>query len=50
MRENTAADTPDSLDTFYYDHLTWSQINEAVRAKKVVLLPIGSTEMARSRS
>ncbi|MCX6381338.1 MAG: creatininase family protein [Armatimonadetes bacterium] len=34
----------DSLDKIYYDELTWQGINEAVLAKKVVLLPIGSTE------
>jgi creatinine amidohydrolase len=34
----------DSLDKIYYDHLTWPEINEAVQAGKVVLLPIGSTE------
>ena len=34
----------DSLDKFYYDELTWPEINLAVQAKKVVLLPIGSTE------
>ncbi len=34
----------DSLDKTLYDELTWPEINEAVRAKKVVLLPIGSTE------
>jgi creatinine amidohydrolase len=34
----------DSLDKFYYDELTWQEINTAVEAKKVVLLPIGSTE------
>ena len=34
----------DSLDKTLYDHLTWSEINEAVLAGKVVLLPIGSTE------
>lgn len=34
----------DSLDKIYYDDLTWPEINEAVLAKKVVLLPIGSTE------
>jgi creatinine amidohydrolase len=34
----------DSLDTIYYDALTWPEINEAVVARKVVLLPIGSTE------
>lgn len=33
-----------SLDTIYYDSLTWPEINEAVSARKVVLLPIGSTE------
>ena len=33
-----------SLDKIYYDELTWQEINEAVLAKKVVLLPIGSTE------
>lgn len=34
----------DSLDKIYYDELTWAEINEAVLAKKVLLLPIGSTE------
>ena len=34
----------DSLDKIYYDHLTWPEINEAIEAQKVVLLPIGSTE------
>ncbi len=33
-----------SLDKIYYDDLTWPEINEAVLAKKVLLLPIGSTE------
>lgn len=33
-----------SLDTYLYDHLTWPEINEAVEAKKTVLLPTGSTE------
>jgi creatinine amidohydrolase len=33
-----------SLDTYIYDHLTWPEINEAVLAKKTLLLPIGSTE------
>lgn len=32
------------LDKMYYDELTWPEINEAVQAQKVVLLPIGSTE------
>jgi creatinine amidohydrolase len=27
-----------------YEKLTWPEINEAVLAKKVVLVPIGSTE------
>lgn len=34
----------DSLDTIYYDELTWPEINEAVVAHKTILLPIGSTE------
>ena len=34
----------DSLDKTLYDGLTWPEINEAVLAKKTVLLPIGSTE------
>jgi creatinine amidohydrolase len=34
----------ESLDKFLYDDLTWPEINEAVLARKVVLLPIGSTE------
>jgi creatinine amidohydrolase len=33
-----------SLDKILYDELTWPEINEAVEAKKVVLLPVGSTE------
>jgi len=33
-----------SLDNYRYEHLTWSEINEAALAGKVVLLPIGSTE------
>jgi creatinine amidohydrolase len=34
----------DVLDKYLYDELTWPEINEAVLARKVVLLPIGSTE------
>ena len=34
----------DSLDEILYDALTWPEINEAAVARKVVLLPIGSTE------
>ena len=34
----------DSLDNYLYDALTWPEINQAVEAKKVILLPIGSTE------
>src|SRR5437660_5458481 len=34
----------DSLDKFYFDELTWPEVNTAVEAKKTVLLPIGSTE------
>jgi len=34
----------DPLDKIFYDELTWPEINEAVLAGKVVLLPIGSTE------
>jgi creatinine amidohydrolase len=33
-----------SLEKIYYDDLTWPEVNEAVAARKVVLLPIGSTE------
>lgn len=33
-----------SPDTIFYDHLTWPEVNEAVEAGKVVLLPIGSVE------
>jgi creatinine amidohydrolase len=33
-----------SLEKIDYDELTWPEINDAVRARKVVLLPIGSTE------
>ena len=29
-----------SLDTIYYDDLTWPEINEAIEAGKVLLLPI----------
>ncbi|HLK58554.1 MAG TPA: creatininase family protein, partial [Chthonomonadaceae bacterium] len=31
-------------DKILYDELTWPEINAAVQAGKVVLLPIGSTE------
>jgi creatinine amidohydrolase len=34
----------DALDKIYYDDLTWPEINEAITARKVLLLPIGSTE------
>ncbi len=34
----------DSIDKFNYDELTWPEINEAISEKKVVLLPVGSTE------
>jgi len=33
-----------SLDQYRYEYLTWPEINEAAEAKKVILLPIGSTE------
>lgn len=33
-----------SSDKHLYDELTWPEINEAVEAGKVVLLPVGSTE------
>ena len=33
-----------SLGKIHYDELTWPEVNEAVAARKVVLLPIGSTE------
>lgn len=33
-----------SLDELLYDNLTWPEVNEAVVAGKIVLLPIGSTE------
>jgi creatinine amidohydrolase len=32
------------METYLYDHLTWQEINEAALAKKVLLLPVGSTE------
>jgi len=32
------------MEKYLYDHLTWEEINEAVLARKVILLPIGSTE------
>jgi len=34
----------ESLEKIYYDELTWPEINRAVEARKVVLLPVGSTE------
>lgn len=34
----------DSLEKCLYDELTWPEINEAVQARKTLLLPIGSTE------
>lgn len=33
-----------SLNQYRYEYLTWPEINEAVEAEKVLLLPIGSTE------
>ncbi len=33
-----------SLEKYIYDNLTWPEINEAAVARKVLLLPIGSTE------
>lgn len=39
-----ASNEPSSLEKIYYDQLTWPEINEAVEAGKVVLLPIGSVE------
>ena len=33
-----------SLDKIFYDDLTWPEINEAVINRKVLLLPVGSTE------
>jgi creatinine amidohydrolase len=33
-----------SLDKIFYDELSWPEINEAVETRKVVLLPVGSTE------
>jgi creatinine amidohydrolase len=37
----------ESLNEIYDDARTWPEINAAVRAKKDVLLPIGSTEQHR---
>ena len=34
----------DSLDKIYYNELTWPEINTAIGAGKVLLLPVGSTE------
>jgi creatinine amidohydrolase len=39
-----AGSTASSLEKILYDELTWPEVNEAVEARKVVLLPIGSTE------
>lgn len=39
-----AASAAPSLEKIYYDELTWPEINDAVAARKVILLPIGSTE------
>jgi creatinine amidohydrolase len=33
-----------SSELVRYEHLTWPEINEAAKAEKVILLPIGSTE------
>lgn len=35
---------PSNLTEYRYDHLTWQEMNEAIAAQKVVLLPTGSTE------
>lgn len=37
------SDTADSCK-YRYSHLTWPEVNDAVAAKKVIILPIGSTE------
>ena len=34
----------ESLDKYLYDELTWPEVNEAALARKVLLLPVGSTE------
>jgi creatinine amidohydrolase len=33
-----------SMEKYLYSDLTWPEVNEAVEQKKVILLPIGSTE------
>jgi len=33
-----------TLDEYRYNRLTWPEMNEALRAQKVVILPVGSTE------
>ena len=35
---------PSVAEQYRYDHLTWSEINEAVALKKVIVLPIGSIQ------
>lgn len=36
--------TASQRELFRWDHLTWPEVNEAAKQRKVVLLPIGSTE------
>ena len=35
---------PNQSTEFRYNRLTWPEVNEAVAAKKLVILPTGSTE------
>jgi creatinine amidohydrolase len=35
---------PSVQEQIRYDHLTWSEINEAAALKKMVVLPIGATQ------
>lgn len=41
---NASSKRPSVQEQIRYDHLTWSEINEAVARKKMVVLPIGSIQ------
>ncbi len=41
---NSVSKRPSVQEQFRYDHLTWSEINEAAALKKMVVLPIGAIQ------
>ena len=43
-KPNAVPKRPSVQEQIRYDHLTWSEINEAAALKKMVVLPIGATQ------